>query len=135
MKKVLYIIVAIILGCWLISKCNSDTNNESENDSYFVYDKAYKSFVGTYVVDLTILQSRKTTTIVLNPDGSGYFQQGDSYESHSWWPADNGGGICFSGQFGDEQSRYYMNKSRTKMYWGLNNYMNDKGGYDVSKID
>ena len=80
MKKVLYIIVAIILGCWLISKCNNDTN-ESESDSYFVYDKAYKSFVGTYVVDLTLLQSGKTTTIVLNPNGTGYFQQGDSYES------------------------------------------------------
>ena len=132
MKKVLYIIVAIILGCWIISKCNNDTN-ESDSDSYFVYDKAYKSFVGTYVVDLTLLQSGKTTTIVLNPNGTGYFQQGDSYESKKWWPADNGGGICFSG--GLEQHRYYMNKSKTKMYYGLDAYMNGRGGYDVSKID
>lgn len=85
------------------------------------------------MVDLTIMQSGKTTTITLNPDGSGYFKQGDSYDSITWWPADNGGGICISSGIGggNEQARYYMNKKRTKMYWGLDDYMNDQNSYTI----
>ena len=102
-----------------------------------VYEKKYAKFVGTYKGDLTIAQSGHITTIVLNEDGSGYFMEtlsgGDSYEDTRWWPADNKGGIQFAGGGGDKQSCYFMNKERTKMYWGLNDYMNDSNGYKIKK--
>lgn len=128
-KKHITLILIALIGIYLLVRWCGGSSSEG-----FVYDRQYESFVGTYEVDLTIAQSGHKTTIVLNPDGTGYFQDGDSYDSHLWWPADNGGGIQFSGGGSNEQSCYYMNKSKTKMYWGLNNYMNDKNSYKVKKI-
>lgn len=122
--------VAIVIFA-LVKFCGNGSSNDS--NGYFVYDNQYESFVGTYVVDLTIAQSGHMTTIVLNPDGTGYFQEGDSYKSVDWWPADNGGGIRFSGGGSNEQSCYYMNKQKTLMFWGLNNYMGNKDGFRVNK--
>ena len=132
--KVLVGVVIIILA--FIRLCNDGSNSHSGSNEYFVYTKQYKSFVGTYVVDLTLSQKgTRITTIVLNPDGTGYFKERDSYESISWWPADNGGGIQFSGGGADEQRCYYMNKRQTLMYWGLNDYMNNRNGYKVKRIN
>lgn len=102
----------------------------------FVFDNAYKKFIGTYEVDLTIMQSGHITTIVVNPNGTCYFKEGDSRKMRSWWPADNGGGIQFSsnGLADPEKGGYFMNKKRTKMYWGIDDYLDDKNGYKVKKV-
>lgn len=96
----------------------------------------YNKFAGTYEADLTLMQSGKTTTIVVNRDGTGYFKEGNSHEMVLWWPADNGGGIQFSsnGVASPEKGGYFMNKKRTKMYWGIDDYMNDQNGYKVKKV-
>ena len=75
------------------------------------------------------------TTIVLNIDGTGYFKEGESYDGCSWWPADNGGGIVIGVGLDNEDSCYYMNKRKTRIYWGLDDYMNNEEGYSVKKIN
>lgn len=114
----------------------SDSDTWSSDDYNFAYSDAYKRFVGTYEVDLTILQSGNLTTIVINPDGTCYFKQGDSYENYDWWPADHNGGIQFStgGIVSPDEGGYFMNKQQTMMYWGFNNYMNQENGYKVRNI-
>lgn len=99
-------------------------------------NSGYKKFAGTYEVDLTLVQSGIITTIVVNPDGTGYFKTGNSREMCSWWPADNGGGIQFSsnGVADPVKGGYFMNKKRTKMYWGIDDYLDDKNGYKVKKV-
>ena len=118
------------LGIILVS-CGSGGNS-------CVYGREYASFVGTYQADLTLAQSGHITTIVLNGDGTGYFMEtlssGDTYKNTSWWPADNKGGIQFGGSGGDQQNCYFMNRQKTKMYWGLNDYMNDNNAYKTKKV-
>lgn len=92
----------------------------------------YNSFAGTYVVDLTIVQSGHETTIVINRDGTCYFNDGDSYDSSWWGPAEIGDGIRLGG--GDEKNTYYMNSNKSKIYWGIDNYMNLRNGYTVRRI-
>lgn len=125
-------ILFMVLFCAPSCMCN---RSGSSSDDSCVYGNAYKSFAGTYTADLTIMQSGHMTTIVLNPDGTGYFKEGESYDGFDWWPADNGGGIVIGVGLGNEDSRYYMNERKTRMYWGLDDYMNNKDGYSVKKIN
>ena len=72
----------------------------------------------------------------INPYGIHYqVKEGESYDGFDWWPADNGGGIVIGVGLGNEDSRYYMNERKTRMYWGLDDYMNNKDGYSVKKIN
>lgn len=127
MKRFIYAAM-LLLGLSMMVSCGDSC----------VFGKEYAKFVGTYKADLTLAQSGHMTTIVINPDGSGYFMEtlssGDSYKDCNWWPADNKEGIQFGGGGGNQQSCYFMNKQRTKMYWGLNNYMSDHDGFKVTKV-
>ena len=118
MKNGIKVGALILFALWLFVGCSGGNQ--------------YASFAGTYVVDLTIAQTGHETTIVINPDGTCYFKDGDFYNPDWWFPAEIGNGIRFGG--GDEQRSYYMNNSKNRMYWGLNNYMNQKDGYVVRKI-
>lgn len=110
MKKIFYYIASVIALCFLLSGCFGG------------------GFAGTYSGDLTIMQSGTQTIIVLNPDGSGYFQSGDHYDNMNWWVDEVGGGVCFT------YGQYYMDKDKTHMYYGFDNYMNKTNGYKIRKI-
>lgn len=119
MKSILKVGAIILVVLCLFVQCSG--GNQSN------------SFAGTYAVDLTIMQSGHETTIVINPDGTCYFKDENSYKPGYWYPAEIGDGICFSGGSGPQRT-YYMNSSKNRMYWGLDNYMNQKDGYVVRKI-
>ena len=141
MNNTIKIALGVVAALWLLGRCSGcgeDYENyedcEVESITYSTYGDAYVSFVGEYIADLTIMQSGKTSKIVLNSDGTGYTQQGSgSYDRVRWRPADNGGGIVIVSV--GSSDGYYMNKRKTKMYWGLDNYMNDENSYAVKKIN
>lgn len=116
MKKIIYTFVGVISAFFLFTNCSGS------------------GFEGTYVGDLTIMQSGNKTTIELTSDHTAIFKDDgySSYKTESWFPAEAGGGIKFSG-YGDE-SCYYMDKDKTHMYWGFSNYMNKTNGYKIKKI-
>ena len=67
-------VVAALLLLGRCSGCGEDYENyedcEVESITYSTYGDAYVSFVGEYIADLTIMQSGKTSKIVINSDGT-----------------------------------------------------------------
>ncbi len=117
MKK---LIIFLLIGAGFFYLCNNCLG--------------YSSFTGTYVGDLTLMQSGTQTTFTIKSNGFVVWEHCGRYEEQKWWPAESGGGIAITTGGGDNNHRYFMDKNKKVLYYGINDYMHKRNGYKIKKI-
>lgn len=120
MKKILWIVVAILAAIWLFGKCACSNSS---------------SPVGTYRADLTIAQTGNSlTTIVLNENGSATITQAGYDAEYAYWDY-AGKGIDVRIKLQGVGEHYFMDFDEKLIYFGAHNYRSCTNGKSFKKIN
>lgn len=114
MKKIFFIVISIFVVIWFSSRsCSSCASN---------------SYAGTYVADLTIMQSGKVTTFIINSDGTAVVIDNNGSKRQTYWDEFEENVIVVHGEYA--QYDKYMDFENKMIYvLGYSNYRSKKYGY------
>ena len=120
-KKILYLLAGIFAIIFLFRGCGCSSDSDSDSDSSTGY-------AGTYVADLTLVQSGKVTTFIINDDGTAVVIDNNGSRENTYWDEYEANVIVVRAEY--SQYDHYMDFENKMVYaLGYRGYRSKEYGY------
>lgn len=120
-KKILYLLAGIFAIIFLFRGCGCSSDSDSDSDSSTGY-------AGTYVADLTLVQSGKVTTFIINDDGTAVVIDNNGSRENTYWDEYEANVIVVRAEH--SQYDHYMDFENKMVYaLGYRGYRSKEYGY------
>ena len=118
-KKILYVLAGIFAIIFLFRGCGCSSDSDSDSST---------GYAGTYEADLTIVQSGKVTTFIINDDGSAVVIDNNGSRENTYWDEYETNVIVVRAEY--SQYDHYMDFENKMIYaLGYSGYRSKEHGY------